>query len=135
MNNNFKEIVVFAKAQFSAFCGGIVDYLVMIVLTEFFGIHYTLSIVCGGLIGAIVNFWINRQWTFKTDNPAIMNQLLKFSVVVSGSIFLKSSGTYLLTEFTNVDYKITRLIVDAFVCFGFNYFLQKKWVFSSSPKA
>lgn len=128
--NNFKEINVFAKAQFSAFCGGIVDYVTMVLLTEFFGMYYVVSIIFGGLIGAIVNFSINRKWTFKSNNPAILQQLLKFSFVVGGSIFLKSSGTFLLTEFTNIDYKITRIIVDAFVCFGFNYILQRKWVFS-----
>jgi putative flippase GtrA len=61
-----QRLLVFGKAQVSAFLGGIVDYLLMIFITEFFGVHYTISIVFGGIAGAIINFSVNRQWTFIT---------------------------------------------------------------------
>lgn len=35
---------MFAKAQASAFIGGVVDYGVMIFVTEVFHIHYTIGI-------------------------------------------------------------------------------------------
>lgn len=131
----FKKIFnySFAKAQLSAFIGGCVDYLIMILCTELIHVHYTISIAIGGLIGAAVNFSLNRHWTFTIDGNSkapIHLQLLKFIPVVLGSIVLKSSGTYLLTSVTKLDYKITRLIVELFVSLGFNYLLQKYWVFS-----
>lgn len=129
-------VLVFAKAQVSAFSGGIVDYLVMIACTELLHIHYTISIAIGGIIGAIVNFSINRYWTFDANqaskNP-VGNQLIKFIFVVAGSITLKSSGTYLFTNSLHIDYKISRIAVDIIVSLSFNYVLQKYWVFRKNP--
>ncbi len=127
-----KSILVFGKAQVSAFVGGLFDYSVMVFCTEVFKIHYTNSIVIGGLLGALVNFSINKYWTYQAKELSLASQLIKFYLVVAGSIFLKSSGTFLLTENLHIDYKITRLIVDLFVSIGFNFMLQKYWVFRTS---
>ena len=131
----FARIFVFAKAQVSAFIGGITDYAIMVFITEVFHVHYTISIAIGGIIGAVVNFSLNRYWTFPTKElrykNSINKQLLKFVLVVINSILFKSSGTYLVTTFLKIDYKISRVIVDLFVSIAINYNLQKYWVFKS----
>lgn len=136
MFNRFK-VYSFAKAQLSAFTGGLVDYAAMLICTELFKIHYTLSIAIGGILGAVINFTLNRFWTFTPTSGAfqipLRRQLLRFIPVVFGSILLKSSGTFLVTSFTKVDYKISRLIVEILVSLGFNYLLQKRWVFKQKP--
>lgn len=124
-----KSLYIFAKAQLSAFIGGIIDYIVMIACTELLGIHFTISIGIGGIIGAIVNFSINRYWTYQAKSTPAGRQILKFILVVAGSILLKSSGTYLVTTFLHIDYKISRIIIEIFVSLGFNFVLQKYWVF------
>ncbi|WP_256004345.1 GtrA family protein [Pedobacter deserti] len=134
--NKRKSILVFAKAQFSAFAGGIIDYLVMLACTELLHIHYTISIAIGGIVGAVFNFSVNRYWTFNASeaskNP-VGGQLLRFIFVVTGSILLKSSGTWLFTTYLHIDYKISRIIVDIIVSLGFNYVLQSYWVFKKKP--
>ncbi|RZK62531.1 MAG: GtrA family protein [Pedobacter sp.] len=132
MFNRFK-IYSFAKAQLSAFIGGMVDYSLMLICTEILAIHYTISIVIGGIIGAVVNFSLNRYWSFSPIEgyyqASLQKQLIRFIPVVLGSIFLKSSGTYLVTSYTKIDYRVSRLLVELMVSLGFNYVLQKKWVF------
>lgn len=127
-------IFIFIKAQASAFIGGIVDYGIMILCTELLGIHYTISIIISGLIGAIVNFSINRKWTYQAEHGAINLQLVKFTLVVLGSVLLKSGGTYLITNLLKLDYKISRIITDLIVSLGFNYTLQTYWVFNKKEK-
>ena len=131
--NLLNQVFVFAKSQFSAFVGGITDYMIMILLTEAFHIHYTLSIAIGGVIGAIINFSLNKTWTFHTkDIPyrdSFPKQIMKFLLVVMNSIVLKSTGTYLITKFLGVDYKLSRIFTDLFVSIAFNFTLQKFWVF------
>lgn len=127
------RILVFGKAQVSAFIGGGTDYVIMVFITEVFHVHYTISIAIGGIIGAIVNFTLNKAWTFRSkDIPyqsSISKQLIKFLLVVLNSILLKSSGTYVITTFLKLDYKVSRLIVDLIVSLLFNFTLQKFWVF------
>lgn len=133
-----REICAFSKAQVSAFVGGVVDFGVMVLLTEVFGLHYLYSICIGGLVGAVINFTINKNWSFSEGSTgksfegssrASISMIRKFSVVVVGSILLKSWGTHFLTSLIDIDYRIARLIVDAVVCFGFNYSMQRYWVF------
>jgi putative flippase GtrA len=124
---------IFAKAQASAFIGGLTDYLIMIACTELLLIHYTISIAIGGIIGAVVNFSINRHWTYKAHNTPVGKQILKFIIIVAGSILLKSSGTWLLTTFLRIDYKISRIIIEIIISLGFNFVLQKYWVFKKKP--
>lgn len=123
------QLITFVKAQASAFAGGISDYLIMVFCTEMLGVFYPVSIVIGGICGAVINFTINRKWTFHAQNGRLNMQLVKFIVVVLGSIALKSSGTYLLTSLSHIDYKVTRIIIDLVVSLGFNYTLQTYWVF------
>ncbi|MDD3078845.1 MAG: GtrA family protein [Paludibacter sp.] len=134
-----KKIKIFAKAQISAFLGGIVDYSVMIFCTEVFHIFYVYSIGISGVVGAIVNFALNKTWTFRSKDRSYkhsMNvQLLKFILVVAGSIMLKSGGTYCVTTYLSIDYKISRLIVDLFVSLLFNFNMQKYWVFAKKQVA
>jgi len=128
-----ERMFVFAKAQVSSFAGGIVDYLIMISLTEFLHLHYTLSIVAGGIIGAIVNFSINRLWSFRSKEIPYQvsgrRQVIRFILVVMNSILLKTTGTWYFTSFMKIDYKISRIITDLLVSLIFNFTLQKHWVF------
>lgn len=124
----------FAKAQLSSFLGGMVDYLTMLFLTEVGGFYYVYSIVVGGVVGAVVNFFINRRWTFGASTAKKRSQLPRFLLIVAGSIFLKTVGTYCLTNYGKIDYKISRIIVDLLVAIGFNFPMQKYWVFSYDRK-
>lgn len=129
---SWASVKVFLKAQISAFSGGITDYGLMILLTEWLHIHFTISILISGTLGGIVNFCINRFWAFKSNDGyhnSTRWQLIRFFMVVLGSISLKSAGTYLLQQSLHIDYKIGRLLTDSIVSYGFNYPLMKYWVF------
>lgn len=124
-----KELSRFFKAQMSAFVGGITDYLIMLGGVELLGLHYITGIAIGGIIGALVNFMVNRRWSFRGKHQKLPGQLLRFTFVVFGSILLKSGGTSFFTEVLHIDYRISRIITDVIVSFGFNYILQRFWVF------
>ncbi|MEA4852285.1 MAG: GtrA family protein [Paludibacter sp.] len=131
-----EKAFTFSKAQLSAFVGGMIDYGIMIFLTEFFHLHYTVSILISGVTGAVINFSLNKKWTFHSKNQPYKHglkvQLIKFILVVINSIFMKSYGTFLITQFIGIDYKISRLFVDAVVSLVFNFNLQKYWVFKKA---
>jgi putative flippase GtrA len=146
-----KRLKYFAKAQCSAFAGVLVDYSIMILLTDFAGVHFATSIAIGGIVGAAVNFSINKIWAFRTKGLCykfnFFEQLWRFICVALGGILLKIIGTYFLTSVVlfyaegmkignyiiteKLVYKYCRPITDAIVCCFFNYKLQRHWVFKS----
>jgi putative flippase GtrA len=141
----------FVKAQLSAFVGIVVDYAVMIFFTAIVGFHFTLSIAIGGVIGAAVNFSINKIWTFQTKKSSyqfnLSQQLWRFICVLIISIVLKIIGTFGLTSLVlhffegetifgyviveSFIYKYCRLVIDILVFCFVNYKLQRHWVFRS----
>ena len=127
----FNEISTLSRAQLSAFIGGTVDYFSMIFITEVFKVNFSISIIISGFIGAIVNFSINRQWTFKANGQRhpVIHQIIRFVPVVLNSVFLKSVVTTFIVKFFYIDYKISRLITDTLISVGVNYPLQRFWVF------
>jgi len=149
---SLRRLKFFIKAQCSAFAGVLVDYAVMILLTDLVGIHYTVSIAIGGLIGAAVNFSLNKIWAFRVKGSTykfnLPEQLWRFICVAVGGIFLKIIGTYCLTSIVlfyfqgmkigkfiiteKLVYKYCRLASDAIVSVFFNYKLQRNWVFKST---
>ncbi len=128
---NKKSIFTFGKAQLSAFIGGISDWIIFLICVKI-GIHYTISIWISGFLGALVNFSLNKYWTYNAIEERTSNQLFKFYFVVVGSVALKSFGTYLMTEGLTIDCRISRLVVDLVVSLGYNYTLQRFWVFRKS---
>jgi putative flippase GtrA len=125
----------FIRAQFSAFIGGISDYLIMLACVELLGMHYIPGIVIGGLVGAVINYSISRTWAFSAKEEGIASQFGKYAIVSMGSIILKSSGTFVFTDIIGLDYRISKLIIDGIVAFGVNYTLQKFWVFKEPSKS
>jgi len=128
-----ERIKVFIKAQTSAFLGGLFDYLLMIFLTECFKIHYTISIAIAGVFGAFLNFSLSRHWAFHSKGRPYKSsagwQVCKFALMVLNSIVMKATGTYLITTYFGIDYKISRIITDIIISLLVNYTIQKYWIF------
>lgn len=119
----------FLRSQVAAFGSTTIDYLTVIVLTELFGLWYIYSNIIGAALGAISNFIIGRQWTFKAQNGAIGNQAFRYALVSGGSVYLNTLGLYLLTEKGGINYLLAKVVVGIFVAICFNYLLQKYFVF------
>lgn len=126
---NSIKIKEFFKAQLSAFVGGLFDFCIYSLCYKVFGISAPFSNVVSGSLGAVVNFSINRYWSFQSADQKLGDQLWKFIVVVIGSISLKSSGIYLLVDVLAINFLLSKAIVEIIVSLGFNFMLQKFWVF------
>jgi len=119
----------FLKAQLSAFLGGMTDLGIYSFCYKVLNISAPFSNAISGSLGAIVNFLINRYWSFNNQKTPIANQLWKFILVVIGSITLKSLGIYFFVDRLQWDGILSKLLVEVIVSLGFNFTLQKFWVF------
>ena len=128
MSSGLKQ---FLKAQLSAFLGGLSDLGIYTLCYTFFSVSAPLSNVISGSLGAVLNFTINRFWSFNDRNTPVSQQLWKFVVVVCGSIGLKTLGIHLLVDIFEWHFLLSKLMVELVVSLGFNFVLQKFWVFKN----
>jgi putative flippase GtrA len=124
-------MATFVKAQASSFIASLIDFLTTIVCKEFFSIWYVTASLIGTIVGGITNFILGRAWVFKKrrEKP-VPAQVAKYLLVWGGNVGLNTCGVFLVTHYTGLDYKISKIVVSFTVGITYNYFLQKKFVFA-----
>lgn len=127
------QIKRFTRYGFVGGIGGIVNLIVLYLSVSLGGLHYILGTALGILCAVIVNYAINRAWTFKDDKckAPFFKGLLKF--MVTKSVF---DVTYLLliiplTELAGIHYLLSALI--SILCVTIPGYLIISWWVWKSP--
>jgi putative flippase GtrA len=113
----------------SAFIGGLSDFAIYSFSYKVLLISAPFSNAISGSLGAVVNFTVNRYWAFNNTRDSVGSPLWKFILVVLGSITLKSLGIYFLVDVWQFHFLVSKMVVELIVSLGFNFILQKYWVF------
>ncbi len=123
------EIKKFLRFQLTAVIATSVDFLITILLKEFYQLHYPQAVALGALAGAITAFTINRFWVFSSLEAHPFTQGLRYLLVVTGSIILNTTGTYLFTELIKSPYLISKALMALIIGFTYSYYFSKRFVF------
>ena len=121
----------FIKTQAALVAGSLADFLVTIVLVQFFNCWYVAGNAAGNLTGATVQFFLSKDWAFPCNSKQKISWLLiKFMLMWIGNIALSALGIYLLTHYINLHYLLSKLIVSALLGLTYTYLISKKFVFA-----
>ena len=123
----FKES--FLKSQVSSIASTIVDFTVLVILTEFFAVYYVHSKGIAAICGAVIGFFLGRNWAFRSQSGSLKYQSFKYILVSAVSWFLNVKGIYLLTEHYNLHYFVSNVIVAIIVAVFFNFIMYRYFVF------
>jgi len=119
----------FIKAQAASLTATASDFLMTILLVEVFGCWYVAASATGTLTGGICNFIICRRWVFNAENGPVRWQAMKYVLVWIGNLGLNAGGVFLVTHYVGWSYLISKIFISLAVGAGYNYVLQKKFVF------
>lgn len=122
-------ITSFLRYNASAYTATFFDYGMFLFCLEILNIYYPIATFIGATTGATVAFLLGRNWTFRNKDEVITKQSMKFLAVVAGSILLNTLGVYLVTEYIGINEKISKIIVAVFVGVGYNFPMQRYFVF------
>jgi len=122
-------MATFVKAQVASLSASIIDFLTTLVCTQVFHIWYVVGSVIGTTAGGVVNFMMGRNWVFGSKEKNINIQILKYVLVWSGNLLLTTGGVFLVTHYLHVNYILSKIIVSGTVGTGYNFLMQKKFVF------
>ena len=101
------------------FVGGfafLVDYGLLALLTEVFGLHYLVSATISFIAGLLVNYILSKSWIFKKsslDNEWV--EFLVFSIIGVIGLGLNTLLLYLFTDHCHIHYLISKLLTAAIV--------------------
>ena len=119
----------FSLSQIAAITATVVDFALLFALTELLHVWYVVATALGAVAGAVVNFWINRQWSFAATHAGWHGQALRYSLVSAASALLNAGGTWLVTEQGHIHYAVSVVAVSLFVGVVFNFPLHRYYVF------
>ena len=123
-------MLTFLKAQAASFTATASDYVVTYLCVSIFGLWYIAGSVAGTVIGGVVNFYMGRNWVFNAENKDLKSQIFKYVLVWCGNLAIVTGGIYLLTHYFNVNYMVSKLIISGVIGTLYNYFMQKKFIFT-----
>ena len=108
------------------------NFVLLWTLTDLLHIWYLFSLVITILIGSVVNFTMQKFWTFENHSlERVHIQLPQFMALVLFNLVLNSAFLYALVEYGHLWYLAGQVICVG-VLAGMNYFIYHRYIFIRS---
>jgi putative flippase GtrA len=108
-----------------------VDYTILLVLFHLFGVHVAVASVIAMICGLIVNFLLNKLWSFQAEGGAKQSAkqaVLYGTLVVINLTFTSWFASYMLT--LHIGPEVSKLVSTATITL-WNYILYKLLIFKA----
>lgn len=93
-----------------------VDYGLLYILTEFFGVHYLLSATASFTAGLLVNYLISIRWVFgQSKLTSRTAEFVVYGIIGVAGLLLNNLFLYLFTDHLHLHYMLSKLIAAAIV--------------------
>lgn len=119
----------FLKVNIAAILASLGDFLFTFLLKYVGHLDAVLASIIGTILGGIINFLIGRIWVFKTSQSNFSEQGKKYFLIWLGNLLLNASGVYILIKIMGMQYLFAKMATAITVAIGYNYPLQKNYVF------
>ena len=121
----------FSKYIVSGFTAFTVDYCVLLMATEWFGIHYLVSNICSYMCGLLVAYTLNVRWVFsyRKYEHRTRQEFSIFVLIVLIGLGISEGVIFLLVEQAALSYHYAKIVSVAAI-FIFNFIIKKHYLFS-----
>lgn len=126
-NNTFVQLIRYTFVGGTAF---IVDFGVLLLLTEKLKMHYLISAGVSFLFGLLINYLLSINWVF--SGRKLDQRWLEFLIFLSIGLIglaLNELFIWVLTDLLLIYYIVSKIITTAIVCF-WNFFARKIVLFN-----
>jgi putative flippase GtrA len=120
--------VRFARATATSIFTTSLDFALLALLVECFGVNYALATFLGTVLGASSNFLINRVWAFRAAEGHAGHQAARYFLVQLGSSAIHTTGVWLATR-AGIEYLVAKFAVACLAYLVWNYPLNHAFVF------
>lgn len=89
--------------------GVLVDFFFTWLCKEKFSMHKYLSNALGFTIAATTNWFLNRIWTFHSNNPEVLREYADFLVISIIGLAINSAVLWLIADRFKVNFYVAKL--------------------------
>lgn len=120
-----KLIAQFTKFGFVGALCFLIDYGIMVLLTEFFGVPYLLSCAIAFSVSVIVNYYLSMKYVFASrDDLSKQKEFVIFVVLSVIGLLLTELFMWLMVDKMSIHYMISKIVVTGIVMV-FNFVTRK----------
>ncbi len=122
MNKLFGQIARFGVVGIIAF---VIDYAVLLFLTEVCSIHYLISSAAAFLVSVIFNYILSIAFVFDTDKAqSKATQFTLFTLMSAGGLGINQVMMWLLSDLLFIPYQLSKFAATA-VVMVYNFVTRK----------
>lgn len=93
----------------------LIDYLVLILLTEIFGVYYLLSSVISFTVSVIFNYIASMKFVFESKNDNKLKEFIIFVILSIIGLLINTVLMKLFVETFAIHYAISKIFTTVFV--------------------
>jgi len=125
----------FSRSALTSLFTTALDFGTLTGLVELAGVNYVLATWLGTVVGSLSNFTINRLWAFDARDRPPAGQFGRFLLVQAAASLLHTGGVWFFTDLVGLPYQASKLIISVLVYLGWNYPMNRWFVFRRWSKA
>lgn len=109
----------------------VIDFGTTYVCKERLRLNKFIANAIGFIISVMVNYTLNKYWTFQATNSATGVEFLKFIAITSFALIINSIIIYLLNVKIKMNFYLCKLVA-VFVVMFFNYSMHSLYTFAQN---
>lgn len=107
----------------------IVDFWLLYIFTDIVGIYYIFSNIISYTSWTLVNFWLNKKYTFENKYKNKIKQFTLFLVVSLFNLLIATFLLYVFVNYWNIHYLYAK-IISTWIWFIINFLWHKYITFN-----
>jgi len=133
LSSIYKDYMKFVKYMGVGVIGTLVDMALLFSMVSFLDVYYLYGNVISYSTGAVINFYLNKRFTFNNTYKKVHFQLLSFAVVTAGGWLISEVLLFILVDnvfknSSNLTVMISKVMATLIVVV-YNYIVNKRTTF------